>query len=117
MATQRDRIPAPGVTLHVGDGRVEVTVVDNEIWLSDYASGEARNFTLVIPRTRLQGNKSARQSVHDHHCNHKDGARPCSSRVAAALPQLEKTPPAVAGYWYQDPNSPAHGGPVVIVEE
>jgi hypothetical protein len=116
MATSRETIPAPTVVLPVGDGRVEITVVDNEIWLSDYASGESRNFTLVIPRSKLQGNKSARDSVYDHHCKKGGNGKYASKRLAAVSKQLTAQPPAIAGYWYELP-SPAHGGPVVIVEE
>lgn len=117
MASSRENIPAPAVVLPLGDGRVEVTVVDDEIWLSDYASGEARNFTVVIPRKRLQGNKSARQGVFDHHCNKGPDKYAPSVRMAAANSALlTSAPPPMAGYWYELP-SPAHGGPVVIVEE
>jgi hypothetical protein len=115
MATDRGKIPGPAVTLNLDDGRVEITVVDNEIWLSDYASGEKHNFTLVVPRKRLQGNKAAQEAVHQHFS--KRGAAAPSARIAAAAPKLVEGPPAMAGYWYQDPNFPAHGGPVVIVEE
>ena len=117
MASSRD-IPAPAVVLPLGDGRVEITVVDNEIWLSDYASGEVRNFTLVIPRSKLLGNKSARDGVHDHYCNKGTGEKYAPSRrIEKAAVKLRVAPPPMAGYWYQDPDSPAHGGPVVIVEE
>lgn len=117
MASPKETYPAPSVVLPVGDGRVEVSVVDNEIWLSDYSSGEARNFTLVIPRQRMQGNKSARQAVFDHHCN-KGGEKyaPSLRMAKASTALLTAAPPPIAGYWYELP-SPAHGGPVIIVEE
>jgi len=111
MASSRQDIPAPAVVLPTGNGRVEVTVVDNEIWLSDYAGGK-HNFTLVIPRKRLKGNKAARDGVYDHHCTKTSTA---SVRMAAAS-DLTTERPAKAGYWYELA-SPAHGGPVVIVEE
>jgi len=115
MASSKEKTPAPAVVLPVGDGRVEVTVIDGAIWLSDYASGKSRNFTLVIPRKRLQGHKSARQGVFDCHC--EDAKREPSLPMAAARTSLLKqAPPRKAGYWYELP-SPAHGGPVVIVEE
>ncbi len=118
MPTSRENVPAPSVVLPIGDGRVEITVIDNEIWLSDYAGGNSHNFTLVIPRTRLQGNKSACQSVFDHHTNKGGGDQSAfSRRVMAARKTLATEPPRMAGYWYQDPNSAAHGGPVVIIEE
>ena len=118
MATSRENPPVPAVVLPIGDGRVEITVVDNEIWLSDYSDGTIHNFTLVIPRNKLQGNKSARQAVCDHHNNKGGGEKYAPSRrVVAASKLFAVEPPRMAGYWYQDPNSPAHGGPVVIIEE
>lgn len=116
MATSREKIPDPAVVLPLGSGRVEITVVDNEIWLSDYSGDTERNFTLVIPRGKLQGNKSARESVYDHHCNKGGNGKYASARLAAVSKQLKTQPPAMAGYWYELP-SPAHGGPVVLVEE
>jgi len=115
MATSRE-IPAPTVVLPVGDGRVELTVVDDEIWLSDYGTGH--NFTLVIPRTKLQGNKTACTNVFEHH-NKKASAGKYtpSKRVAAASQLLAVEPPRMAGYWYELPNFGSHGGPVVVVEE
>ena len=118
MATSRETIPVPSVVLPIGDGRVEITVIDNEIWLSDYAGGSTHNFTLVIPRMKLQGNKSACQGVFAHHSNKGgDNQSDFSRRVLAARKYLSAEPPRMAGYWYQDPNSAAHGGPVVIIEE
>ncbi|HUL64043.1 MAG TPA: hypothetical protein VLW55_05460 [Burkholderiaceae bacterium] len=111
MAKSKQDIPAAAVVLHDDEGRIEVTVVDGEIWLSDYGSGK-HNFTLVIPRMRLKGNKAARDGVYNHHCN-KTGK---ASVKLAATTDLTSAPPAKAGYWYQLA-SPAHGGPVVIIEE
>jgi len=117
MAASKKSIPVPSVVLPIGGGRVELTVTDGEIWLSDYATGKKRNFTLVIPRGKLRGNKSARQSVFDHHSNKRGAKAALSQRVMAARKLITAQPPKVAGYWYQDPSFPAHGGPVVIVEE
>jgi len=117
MATSKKSIPAPSVVLPIGAGRVELTVTEDEIWLSDYADAEKRNFTLVIPRSELHGNESACQSVFAHHSNRKGAGRTLSQRVTAVRKFLTAQPPKVAGYWYEDPSFPAHGGPVVIVEE
>jgi len=117
MATFKKSIPVPSVVLPVGAGRVELTVTEGEIWLSDYADDEKRNFTLVIPRSELHGNKSACKSVFDHHSNKRGAKNAFSQRVAAVRKFLTVQPPKVAGYWYEDPSFPAHGGPVVIVEE
>ncbi len=111
MAKSKQDIPPPTVVLHDDKGRVEVTVAGDDIWLSDYAGGK-HNFTLVIPRKRLKGNKAARDGVYNHHCTKTGKA---SVKVAAAT-DLTSAPPAKAGYWYELA-SPAHGGPVVIVEE
>jgi len=111
MAKSKQDIPATAVVLPDGKGRVEITVVDDEIWLSDYGSGK-HNFTLVIPRKRLKGNKAARDGVYDHHCK-KTGT---ASVKAAATTDLTTAPPAKAGYWYELASN-AHGGPVVIIEE
>lgn len=111
MAKSKQDIPATAVVLPDGKGRVEITVIDDAIWLSDYGSGK-HNFTLVIPRKRLKGNRAARDGVYDHHCKKTGKA---SVRVAAKT-DLTSSPPAKAGYWYELA-SPAHGGPVVIIEE
>jgi hypothetical protein len=117
MAGSRETIPAPAVVLPLGEGRVEITVVNDEIWLSDYANDKDRNFTMVIPRSKLTGNKSACDAVHNHYSRDTGGKPPRWQRLQAVVDMLRVQPPRMAGYWYQDPASPAHGGPVVIVEE
>jgi hypothetical protein len=120
MASNKD-LPEPTVALPVPDGRVEVTVVDNEIWISDYAKTGNRqrlNFTLVIPRGKLVGNAAASQSAFEHH--RKDYGKASamrSPRLAACAVKVGKAKPRKAGFWYEDKEFPAHGGPVVILEQ
>lgn len=106
--------PAKSLEMQVDGGRVEVSVVDGSIWLSSY-EGKTHQFTIVVPRKPLQGNQDACDAVAQH--ARKGCGRDKSAMVTAAIPKLQATPPAKAGYWYEDPNFPTHGGPVVIIEE
>jgi len=115
MASSREKVPAPTVILPVGDGRVEITVSNKKIWLSDYASGKARNFTLVIPRTRLKGSDSARQLVLDRHVETK-GDRPSPSRRKAAGGKSSGTKVQPTAGGHVTPKM-VQGGPVVVVDE
>ena len=115
MTAQNTRFPEPGTTLEVDGGRVELTVVDDAIWLSSY-EGKTHQFTLVVPRKPLEGNRAALDGVAQRA---RSGARKASSSmmVAKAMERFKTTTPARAGYWYEDPDSRSHGGPVVIIEE
>jgi hypothetical protein len=122
MASKKD-IPETMVALPLRDGRVELTVVGDEIWISDYAKSGSRerlNFTLVIPRGKLVGNAAARESAFEHHRmdDYAGKAPPMrSARLAACAARVGKVKPRKAGYWYEDSAFPAHGGPVVILEQ
>jgi len=123
MPSRKSNTPEPTVALPTGDGRVEVSVVDGEIWVSDYDSRRKRNFTIVIQRGKLNGSQCACQAVHESvrdegNLAASKGARPKhSQRIAQAHRIMAKRPPRKAGYWYQEPDSSAHGGPVVIIEQ
>ncbi|HTT09742.1 MAG TPA: hypothetical protein VMG60_02540 [Burkholderiaceae bacterium] len=114
MASSREKVPVPTVILPIGDGRVEITVSDKKIWLSDYASRKARNFTLVIPRTRLKGSDSDRLGAFDLHADPKRAKRTPSKTNAAATKSSRTKVQRAAGH-----PVPAlvHGGPVVVVDE
>lgn len=127
MASNKYDMPEPAVALPQRDGRVEITVVDGEIWVSDYDSDGKSNFTFVIQRGPLRGSETARAAVVDS-CEKERGAEH-KRRVAAARATMVGAnrqlgtsataagQPRAAGYWYVDPNWSAHGGPVVIVEQ
>jgi len=123
MPSRNYRIPEPMVSLPIGDGRVEISVVDGEIWVSDYDSRTKRNFTIVIQRGTLNGNRCVCQAVHESAREEstlaasKRGRPKHARRIAKAHEVMAEKPPRKAGYWYQDPNSSAHGGPVVVIEQ
>jgi hypothetical protein len=114
MAQQTTNIPAPGTTVPVDGGRVELTVVDDAIWLSSYQD-DKHQFTLVVPRKSLEGSVDAKEGVSRRARN---GGRKAAFKMAvSAMERFKLAPPARAGFWYEDPNFKGHGGPLVIVEE
>jgi len=116
---------SPVVALPQPDGgRVEISVVDDMIWISDYSSAGTCNFTLRVLRGRLEGAENARVAVHDLF---KERARGKSSAAygrnspyRAALNKIAEAmvaaPPTKAGYWFIDPTFSPHGGPVVVLD-
>lgn len=115
MASAKKPVPAATVVVPDANGRVELTVVDGKIWLSDYSAAGTRNFTLLVPRKKLRGNQTARDSLHAH-LKTQSGGTSVNAAGATAVPLSPATAPDQVGYWYVD-DSYAHGSPVTVVEE
>jgi hypothetical protein len=117
----------PVVALPLPDGgRVEISVVEDTIWVSDYASGDVCNFTLRVPRGKLEGDDIARAGVHEmfkerargHAKPRADGDRGAAYRasVQRIAEAIAYAPPSKAGFWVIDPTFNPHGGPVVVLD-
>lgn len=118
----------PVVALPQKNGRVEITVVEGMIWVSDYAVGpdgkEVSHFTLCIPRGPLDGALSARQEVHSKYAqpgtlsNDKrgNGRGAPNPEFVRIVQELAKGAPSMAGYWFSHPTLKRHGGPVVVLD-
>ena len=119
----------PVVALPQSNGRVEITVADDMIWVSDYAVGadgkEISNFTLCIPRGPLDGAASAPREVQSKYSQPNklsisksgNGRSPAASAEFVRIAQeLAKGPPSMAGYWFAHPTLKRHGGPVVVID-
>jgi hypothetical protein len=129
MASRKYEMPPTTIALPQADGRVEVTVHGDEIWVSDYAADNTSHFTFVIQRGPLKGSDNARAVVADSCKTDQDKGGWHRPRVAAARAAMASASsqmggagtappqPRRAGYWYEDPNWTGHGGPVVIVEQ
>jgi hypothetical protein len=129
MTVSLKEIP-PVVALPLpGGGRVEISVVDDTIWVSDYSSADVCNFTLRVPRGKLEGADNARAGVHElfkKRALNGTTAQKASSAAArnaayrAALTKMAEAyavePPSKAGYWFIDPTINPHGGPVVVLD-
>jgi hypothetical protein len=114
-----------------GGGRVEISVVDDVIWISDYAKddkgNDVSNFTLCVARGPLEGAPDAAAGVHA--LFRRRGTSPSNlaagthahsqaqrAMLARLAPAMVASPPSKAGYWFVDPTITPHGGPVVVVD-
>ncbi len=124
---------APVVVLPQADGgRIEISVVNDTIWLSDYSKdakgNDVSNFTLCVARGPMEGAPDAASFVHDlfkrrgsapsnpprHNGQGRSPAQ--QALIARVAPAMVAKPPSKAGYWYVDPTITPHGGPLVVVD-
>jgi hypothetical protein len=132
MVRSLKEIP-PAVALpQPGGGRVEISVVDDVIWISDYSKddqgNDVSNFTLCVARGPLEGAPAAAAGVHGLFKQRGDrtwngskpnGRGPTKAQRAVidrVTPAMLEGPPSKAGYWFVDPTIAPHGGPVVVVD-
>lgn len=129
MTVSLKEIPPVVVMPVPGGGRVEISIVDDTIWVSDYSNNDVCNFTLRVPRGGLEGADNARDGVRDLYKRRKLGG-PSAPRAASAYERNARyreaiaqfaeafaaAPPSKAGYWFIDPTVSPHGGPVVVLD-
>jgi hypothetical protein len=129
MTVSLKEIPPVVVMPVPGGGRVEISIVDDTIWVSDYTNNNVCNFTLRVVRGKLEGADSAREGVHELYKQRKAGGvaalkaspafernagyRDTMTRIAEAYSTAR---PSKAGYWFIDPTVSPHGGPVVVLD-
>lgn len=129
MTVSLKEIPPVVVMPITGGGKVEISVVNDSIWISDYSSDDVCNFTLRVMRGKLEGSEYAREAVHEMYKRRKLGGPSAQKGAPAhegnrgrreALAKFAETfaagLPSKAGYWFSDPTVTPHGGPVVVLD-
>ncbi len=109
-ATVNQVIDAPG------GGKVEVTVEDDAIWLSNIDGSDKRTFTLRIARKALEGHSIAVRGIEERAAHAKT--------LGARAPRLDRDEDCAkaasaskqAGFWFVDERYTLLGTPVTVID-